>query len=279
MVEKAFSGRGREWEIRVNHRKLALESAEAEATFTEFLAELERRLDDPGTDRNVLCRDLLYDLYVGDGRGYEKALKSASLARRAMLLNLDPRNITLESEYYSEIDVDQFYPRKPLLWLWIMFDRSPLGQNVQLGTRFRALLARHVFKRCGKNVRIFHFVELSFGYNLSVGDNVTIHRYVFLDDRGELNIGDNASLSDYVNVYSHSHDISDSQHVTMAVTDVGKGARVTYHATVLAGTRVGEDAMLGAMGLLTKGIPPHHVSVGIPAKIVTTKPGHEPIKE
>jgi acetyltransferase-like isoleucine patch superfamily enzyme len=278
MARESAAG-ARQWEIHVNHRKLALESKAAEDTFTEFLADLDRKLSDPKTDRNVLCRDVLYDIYVGDGKSFDEAVKSAGLARRAMLHCLDPRNITLESEYYSEIDAPAFLERKPLMWLWIMFDRSPLGQNVHLGVRFRALLAKYVFKKCGKNPRIFHFVEFSFGYNLTLGDNVTIHRYVFLDDRGELVIGDNASLSDYVNVYSHSHDISDAQHVTMAVTKIGKGARVTYHSTVLSGTAVEDDAMLGAMGLLTKKVPAHHVSVGIPARIATTKPGHPRVTE
>ncbi|MBI1853810.1 MAG: acyltransferase [Planctomycetes bacterium] len=279
MARQSSASGGRQWEIRVNHRKLVLESKDAEATFTDFLADVERRLADPKIDRNVLCRDVLYDLYVGDGKRYEDALRGASLGRKSMLHCFDPRNITLESEYYSEIDAAAFAERKPLMWLWIMFDRSPLGQNVILGVQFRALLAKHVFKKCGKNPRIFHNVEFSFGYNLSIGDNVTIHRYVFLDDRGELVIGDNASLSDYVNVYSHSHDISDGQHVTMAVTKIGKGARVTYHSTVLSGTEIEDDGMLGAMGLLTKKVPAHHVSVGIPARIATVKPGHPRVTE
>ena len=59
-------------------------------------------------------------------------------AARASLLALDPRNITLEPEYYADVDAARFARVKPLLWLWYSFDRTPLGgQNVHLGVRFR----------------------------------------------------------------------------------------------------------------------------------------------
>jgi acetyltransferase-like isoleucine patch superfamily enzyme len=40
---------------------------------------------------------------------------------------------------------------------------------------------------------------------------------------------------------------------------------------VLAGASVGENAMLGAMGLATKPVPPATVAVGIPAKVKREK--------
>jgi acetyltransferase-like isoleucine patch superfamily enzyme len=52
--------------------------------------------------------------------------------------------------------------------------------------------------------------------------------------------------------------------------------RITYHATVLAGTRVGRNAMLGAMALATKDVKPFHLNVGIPAKSIRVKPNAPP---
>ena len=86
------------------------------------------------------------------------------------------------------------------------------------------MLAQRVFKKCGKNVRIFHEVEFSFGYNMTVGDGVTIHRNVLIDDRGEVVIGDDASISDYANIYSHSHAVEDIHDVTIARTEIGDRA-------------------------------------------------------
>ena len=187
------------------------------------------------------------------------------------LAHLDPRNITLEPEYYGDMDPERYYPRKPLIWLWLQFDASPLGANQWLGERLRQMLGRHIFAHMGERVRIFQHVEFSFGYNLSIGDDCWIHRNVLLDDRGGIIVHEGSSISDYANVYSHTHDLQDSRNVTNRPTEIGPRARITYHATVLAGSRIGEDAMLGALGVATRDVPAHTVAVGIPAKVKLQK--------
>ena len=76
----------------------------------------------------------------------------------------------------------------------------------------------------GKNVKIFHGVEFSFGYNLTIEDNCAIHKYVLLDDRGEIIIHEGSSVSDYANVYSHSHDLNDGMLVSNHHRDRPEGA-------------------------------------------------------
>jgi acetyltransferase-like isoleucine patch superfamily enzyme len=169
------------------------------------------------------------------------------------------------------VDAEKYAVRKPLIWFWQMFDRSPLGLNHWLGFKFRCMLGKHIFKKMGKGVKIFHNVEFTFGYNLTVEDYCTIHKNVMLDDRGEIILHEGTSVSDYANIYSHTHDINVQADVTNKATELGPRARVTYHATVLAGASVGEDAMLGAMGLATKPVPPATVAVGIPAKVKVEK--------
>ena len=66
----------------------------------------------------------------------------------------------------------RFARRKPLLWFWQMFDRSPIGLNHWLGLRFRCMLGRHIFEHMGTGVRIYHGVDLTYGYNLTIGDGV-----------------------------------------------------------------------------------------------------------
>jgi acetyltransferase-like isoleucine patch superfamily enzyme len=191
---------------------------------------------------------------------------------------MDPRNVTLEPEYYYETDVEKYARVKPLIWLWEMFDKSPAGENVHLGIKFRRVLAKHIFRRCGRNFKAFHFVKLSFGYNLEVGDNVVVHRHVLLDDRGGIRIGNGVSISDFANIYSHSHDIVDGREVFTPLTIIEDGVRITYHATILAGTRIAEDSMVGAMALATKDTLPHTVHVGIPARAAKEKPADQRAK-
>lgn len=240
---------------------------------------LERLVDElnrPDADRAAICRRTLAELtYPEYARNWETAVEDPSipLATRAALLGLDPRNITLEPEYYAECDDAKFQRVKPLLWLWYSFDRTVLGgQNVDVGVRLRRLLAPLIFKRVGANFKCFQFVEFSFGYNLDVGDDVVVHRHVLLDDRGGIILGNRVSISDYANIYSHTHSIVDQKDVTDLETLLEDDVRITYHATVLAGVRVGQNAMVGAMAVATKDVRAFHVNVGIPAKSVRVKP-------
>ncbi|MBA3316711.1 MAG: acyltransferase [Gemmatimonadales bacterium] len=247
--------------------------------YDAWLAELEGRLGEPGADWALLTRDVLYQLYYPGFGDYDQRMADdeTSPAARLALLSLDPRNITLEPEYYADVDQARFARVKPLLWLWYSFDRSPLGgQNVHLGVRFRRLLAAHLFARCGRNFKCFQFTEFSYGYRLQVGDDVVVHRHVLLDDRGGITLGNRVSISDYANIYSHTHSIVDQKEVTNASTVLEDDVRITYHATVLAGVRVGRNAMVGAVAVATKDVRPYHVNVGIPAKSIRIKPNAPP---
>lgn len=242
---------------------------------SQWLEKLDAELK-AGANRSEVCRRALCEIaYPEFANNWETAINDTrlALATRLALSALDPGNVTLEPEYYAECDDARFQKVKPLLWLWYSFDRTiPGGQNVELGVQLRRVLARYIFKRCGENFKAFQHVEFSFGYNMEVGDNVVVHRHVLLDDRGGISLGNNVSISDFANVYSHTHSIIDQRDVTDALTRLEDGVRITYHATVLAGVHVGEQAMVGAMAVATKDVRPYHVYVGIPAKSVRVKP-------
>ena len=153
-----------------------------------WIEQLEHEIGAPQADRAEICRCALCALtFPAYARSWETAVhdESLPLSTRAALMSLDPRNITLEPEYYAECDDEQFQRVKPLLWLWYSYDRTVMGgQNVEAGVRLRRMLARYIFKRCGERFKAFQNVEFSFGYNMEVCDDVVVHRNVLLDDRG-----------------------------------------------------------------------------------------------
>jgi len=247
----------------------------ARNAITSWLGTFAERLAEPGADWYRLARETLYDLYCPGFGNYDDRLNDPELgpAARVALQALDPRAITLEPEYYADVDQGKFARVKPLLWLWYSFDRSPAGgQNVQLGVELRRILASHIFARCGRNFKCFQHVEFSYGYKMAVGDDVVVHRHVLLDDRGGIELGNRVSISDYANIYSHTHSIVEQRDVTNAPTVLEDDVRITYHATVLAGVRVGRNGMVGANAVATKDVRPYHVNVGIPAKSIRVKP-------
>ena len=204
-----------------------LDSPKVHAAASAWLDEIEHTLAQPGADRSLLCRRTLTDLMFPEyARHWETAVEDRTLphATRLALASTDPRNITLEPEYYADCNDEKFQKVKPLLWLWYSFDRTSAGgQNVWLGIELRRILAKHIFKRVGENFKCFHNVEFSFGYNMDVGDNLVVHRHVLLDDRGGIQIGNNVSISDYANIYSHTHSIVEQKDVTNATTRLDDG--------------------------------------------------------
>ena len=100
---------------------------------TEWLEGLSASLSDGQTDRSDLCRRLLTSLYYPQySDNWETAVADTRVddATRLALAAMDPRNVTLEPEYYGECDDGRFQRVKPLLWLWYSFDRSPLGDKL-----------------------------------------------------------------------------------------------------------------------------------------------------
>jgi len=236
--------------------------ADAEEGVDAFLGAVDDRLSS-GEDTCDVVRDVLVDLF-GDREAHERWQNGGDVtaAERVRLQGYDPCNATLESEYYAEKDEERFQRSKNLQWLWRQFDATPLADNVEFALRFRRMLATHLFDEVGENCRFFKGITFTYGHNIAVGDNVVVHDHVHLDDRGKLTIGDRVSISDSAQVLSHDHDIVDQTEVKNFHTIIEDDARLTYDTLLRAGSKLGENAVVGAKAIVDGDVPPHHVVVG-----------------
>jgi len=224
----------------------APEAEEIYHRWVKFLDDEFTRHRSPGS-RAEIVRDQLIQLYTGRPRGGQLNLTLTSeLPGNVLMLALDPMNVTLDAEHFADVERERYNQRKPLLWFWKMFDRSPVGLNHWLGLCLRSMLARHIFERVGTGVKIYHGVELTYGYNLSVGDGALIGQSVMLNDRGGITVGDHAVLGAFARVYSHVHHPRDYDKVRLEPTVIGARARIGSHAIVLAGRNVAEDEVVGS---------------------------------
>jgi acetyltransferase-like isoleucine patch superfamily enzyme len=197
--------------------------------------------------RSEIVRDQLFQIYLGRPHGGKLNFTLTSeLPVNVIALSLDPENVTLEAEYFPDTDHKLFGPRKPLLWFWQMFDRSPIGLNHWLGLRFRSMLGHHIFGSIGAGVRIFHGVDLTFGYNLHIEDGVTIRQRTLLNDRGGIRIGQGAIIGSFARIYSHTHSSANFEDVEFKPTIIGARARIASHAIVLGGTTLAEGEVVGS---------------------------------
>jgi len=224
-------------------------AAEAEEIYRRWIRFLDEEfLKHRSPERRAeIVRDQLYQLYLGRPHGGKMNLTLTSeLPGNVLSMSLDPNNVTLEAEHFPDVNMDLFSVRKPLLWFWQMFDRSPIGLNHWLGIRFRCMLGRHIFDHLGEGVKIYSGVDLTYGYNLSIGDGVTIRQRALLNDRGGITIGKGAVIGSFSRVFSHSYSPENYDRVTLLPTSIGAGARIGSHAIVLAGQSVAAGEVVGS---------------------------------
>ena len=224
---------------------------EAEELYRRWLSFLDEEFTrhQAAERRAEIVRDQLFQLYLGRPHGGKLNFTLTSeLPLNVLQLSLDPANITLEAQHYPDVDPERFARSKPLLWFWIMFDRSPIGLNHWLGIRFRCMLGRHLFAKMGKGVRIDHGVELVYGYNLSIEDGVIVRQRALLDDRAAIRLGAGAVIANYARIYTHTHEKDDYDKLIFAPTSIGARARVGAYTTVLAGTQMEDGAIIGPQG-------------------------------
>jgi acetyltransferase-like isoleucine patch superfamily enzyme len=254
-------------------------SPEASASVEEFVESVDERLSAAG-DLHEVVFEVVAELH-GDRDLVDRHREGAQLSpvERARVRSYDPREATLESEYYAELAVqqDEWARSKPLQYLWRQFDNTPLADDVDLAHAFRQMLAEHLFESVGEGCRFFRGITFTYGHNVEMGDNVVVHDDVHLDDRGELVIGDRASLSDGVHVYTHDHDVVDQTEVTNYRTVIEDDVRLTFDSMVRAGCKVGRNALIGARGVVQADVPAHHIAVGTPAESIAVKPGFEDV--
>lgn len=141
----------------------------------------------------------------------------------------------------------------------------------------------------GENVRIFDFVN---AYQCTIGDNSKVG--TFVEIQKGVTIGKNCKISSHSFVCEGVH-IADNvfigHHVVFTndlfprstnrdgsmqldadwktvETFVEKGASIGSNATILAGIRIGEHAMVGAGSVVTKDVPANTVVAGNPARFI-----------
>jgi acetyltransferase-like isoleucine patch superfamily enzyme len=232
-----------------NNQNVPHPAPEAEEVYRRWITFLDEEFTRHRTPerRSEVVRDQLYQLYLGRPHGGKLNLTLTSeLPGNVVSLSLDPENVTIEAEHFADADREKLSERKPLLWFWMMFDRSPIGLNHWLGLRFRCMLGRHIFAHMGAGVKIHHGVEVNYGYNLSIGDGVIIRQRVLLADRGGITIGNNAVIGSYARIFSHSHDPASYGKVRLTPTLIGANARIASHAIVLGGQNVAEGQAVGS---------------------------------
>ena len=137
----------------------------------------------------------------------------------------------------------------------------------------------------GNKTKIWHFSHVqsgaiigegcSLGQNVNIGNNVKIGSHVKVQNN--VSIYEGVELEDYVfcgpsmvftNVKVPRSEFPQRGSSYYSKTLVKKSASIGANATIVCGVTIGEYSMVGSGAVVTKDVPPYHLVVGNPARVI-----------
>lgn len=172
-------------------------------------------------------------------------------------------------------------PRKVLRIMWSRF-RLRLGHvsfgpgltfegAVEIPNGRRVTLGAHV--KLGKDIHLMAWPE----GKLAVGDHSYIGRNSIVLAHQSVSIGKDCLIAPFCHITDVNHGIEAGELIrkqpltsqpVVIEDDVWLGAG----CSVLPGVTIGAGAVIGARAVVTKDIPPNAIAVGVPAKVIATRP-------
>jgi acetyltransferase-like isoleucine patch superfamily enzyme len=131
--------------------------------------------------------------------------------------------------------------------------------------------------KIGKRTKIDSYVYIEEG--VTIGDNCKIRPFVFIPTG--VVIEDNVFIAPNVTFTNDKHPRAHGEW-TRLDTRVRKNASIGAGSTINPGVQIGENALIGAGSVVTKSIPDNAIALGVPAKVVGSRPapvelnGHAP---
>lgn len=147
---------------------------------------------------------------------------------------------------------------------------TPIGAPIR---KFRYILARNMFRRCGKGVKLEDHVYFGDGNNKEIGNHSIIGSHVEL--YGTIKIGNCVMIAPHTIIITRNHNSSNLE-VPMIFQGYTKEEKVVIEddvwigtrSIILKGIRIGKGSIIGAGSVVTKDVKPYSIVGGVPAKLI-----------
>lgn len=118
----------------------------------------------------------------------------------------------------------------------------------------------------------------AYGGVVKLGDNNYIGPYSLIYGHGGVTIGNDCLISPHCQILSSNHTVPPlgtiirSQPDILLPTKIGNDVWLGAGVTVLGGVTIGDGCVVGAGAIVSRDLPPGSYAVGVPAKVVKTRP-------
>ena len=152
--------------------------------------------------------------------------------------------------------------------------RVSLGAPVGSDMTKRNLFYTRTLGQCGTRLYVLPHVNISYPYEVYIGENVFINRGVIITARERITIGNNVIIGPYAIINSGSHIYSDPHKLIRdqchrrAPISIGDDVWIGGNVTILPGVNIGPGAVVAAGSVVTKSVDDYSVVAGVPARLL-----------
>ncbi len=152
--------------------------------------------------------------------------------------------------------------------IWLFFGKNILASFIP-GTSWRKFILRLFGAKIGKGGRIKPFIQITYPWNLIIGDYCWIGEKVWIDNLGKVILGDNVCISQNAYLCTGNHNYN-SPNFELKVGNIiiYSEAWIAANTTIGPGTVIGERAIIALGSVVSGEVPPGEILKGNPAKTI-----------
>lgn len=129
-------------------------------------------------------------------------------------------------------------------------------------------LMREIFPDMGEGSLVNALITAVRPHMVKIGKNVVIMNGCLMMAAGGITIEDDVMIAANVQLISNNHDLENRVVITCKPVRICRKAWIGAGATILPGVTIGENAVVGAAGVVTKDVPDNAVAAGNPARVI-----------
>ena len=152
-------------------------------------------------------------------------------------------------------------------------DISDMDFSVQCDGRVHVSGTANI--KLGKRCRLGMDVELRTveGGRIQIGEDTRLNRGCTLTSYAQISIGDFTIIGEYVSIRDANHGLQRGEPMryqphTFEPIHIGRDVWIGRGSCILPGVTIGEGAVIGANGVVTKDVPDFGIAAGAPARVI-----------